>query len=247
MKCQVIQLGRAGSRPRSCLTSRIEFPCSQLSVSSSWLGSIRAVAIQPVTWCRHKTPIAHFYRSGVWWGTPSSFILEFSPYVYSSVGFYWKLESVLSPEKKTTFFSQSGKDVEMVSVTCCHLIPLGIKCDCSLGYLILPWQRVLGSQGECPVRTYLWLTAIFLSSSAPTKPYPCAPTSSDSLHPDPPSSPSHPSLPAFLRLSVDKFFSCPFSPSPCLSFLASLKEMKAHFFWGLNSGEVPLWEEKLAL
>lgn len=125
--------------------------------------------------------------------------------MYSSVGYYSKFGSILSLEKMTSF-SQSEKDVEMATVTSCCLIPLWIKCDRRLVDLMFPGQRALGPMGDCPGRTYLWLTAIFPSTSPPTKPYPCAPTSSDSPRPDPSSLLSHRFLPTFLRLSIDMFF-----------------------------------------
>lgn len=80
-------------------------------------------------------------------------LLGLLPYMYSCVGFYSKLGSLLSLEKMTSF-SQSDKGVEMATVTCCCLIPPGIKCDCSLVDLMFPGQSALGPVGDCPVRSY---------------------------------------------------------------------------------------------
>lgn len=196
----------------------------------------------------------YFYRLGSWWGTPRNFILlECSPYTYSSVGYYSKFGSILSLEKMTSF-SQSEKDVEMATVTSCCLIPLWIKCDRRLVDLMFPGQRALGAVGDCPGRTYLWLTAIFPSTSPPNKPYPCAPTPSDSPRPDPSSLLSQHFLPTFLRLSIDmffsEFFSCSFSTFPLPLLSGILKRNEDSFFLRVESLGSPSLlnrEKKLAL
>ena len=73
-------------------------------------------------------------------------ILEFLPYVYSSVGFYLELGSILSLEKMTPF-SQSEKGIELASVPWCCLAPLWTSAPSVSG------QRSQGSQGGCPCRT----------------------------------------------------------------------------------------------
>lgn len=152
--------------------------------------------------------------------------------MYSPVGFYSELGSILSP-KKMTSFSQSEKDVKMADVTCCHLILLLVKCNCRLVHLAFRGQRAPGSQGNCPFRTYLWLTTIFPSTSLLANHPHMSPLPQAS--PGPPSSCPIPTPPrqfclGFLLKCFFWIFSFPFTtfPLPLLSGL--FKRNEGSFF-----------------
>lgn len=238
MKCQV-QLGNTGARPcpGSCLPSLAEFPCSQLSLSSSLLCSTRPLPFSQL----HDIEAGHslFIFIDDVLGEAHGVILSHAehPRIFAfHIPLCWVLFGMgWGGVEKMTSSSPSKKDTDMANVSRCCLIPIWTKC---LVYPMFPGQRAQASQG--PLLGPICDSLLFFQA-LPLEPSHTHASSLPHTAPSPFSITCFPlprqcSLDALLMCFFLKFFLLPhFHLFPCLLFLSFFKRTEVSFFLRVES------------